>query len=597
MADRLKSIGKTRKGIVAAAVAVVVALVLLFSGRGAIDTAPNEEATFTVRQGPLTISIRESGTIQARDQVVLKSEVEGQTQIISLIPEGTQVQEGDLLVELDASALRDSRVDQQIRVQNAEAAFINARENLEVFKSKADSDVKAAELAYQFAQEDLKKYVEGDYPMEVRRAKADIAVAQSETSRTQEQLAGSKRLFDEGYLTSIEYERDKQNAEKAVLDLELAKSALELLQEYTYKRRMTELESAIEEAESALERARLTAAADVVQAEAEFRAKESEYSREQDKLTKLERQIEGTRIYAPRDGTVVYATTAEGGWRDDEPLEEGQTVRERQELIYLPTAGNMMAEVSVHESNLSKIRPGLGVRITADAVPGRVFTGHIVSISPMPDAQRSWMRPDTRVYPTRVTIEGDAAELKTGMNCQAEIMIEHIENAVYVPVQCIYSVKGVPTAFVKTRGGVEQRPVTLGNDNNQMIHIVEGLEPGEEVLLSPPLDVATKVDDTSVRATSEAPFVEPAQPREDSGDAPVQTTEVESGVEQPHTAWADVSEEERDERRQRFMNMSEEERARFLQERMANMTPEQREQMQERMQQFGERGGGALSVE
>lgn len=599
MTDRLKHLLRTRKGVaVTSGIVAIVLLFVVFRGSDRTENSADTSATFTVRQGPLTISIRESGTVKARDQVILKSEVEGQTQIITLIPEGTEVEEGDLLVELDASALRDSRVDQQIRVQNAEAAFINARENLEVVKSKAESDVKAAELNYQFAKEDLTKYVEGDYPMEVRRALADIAVAESETSRTQEQLAGSQRLFDEGYLTSIEYERDKQNAEKAALDLELARSALELLQEYTYKRRMTELESAIEETESALQRARLTAAADIVQAEADFRAKESEYAREQDKLAKLDLQIERARIYAPMAGVVVYATTAEGGWGDDEPLEEGQTVRERQELIYLPTAANMMAEVNVHESNLTKVRPGLGVRITADAVPGRVFTGHVVGISPMPDSQRSWMRPDTRVYPTRITIDGDASDLKTGMNCQAEIMIERLEDAVYVPIQSIYSVKGVPTAFVKTRNSVEQRSVVLGNDNGQVIHIIEGLEPGEEVLLSPPLDLATKVDDTAVRAVPDTEFVAPSEPQT-SEERPVQTTEADSedGQIEPAGEWTNMSDSERDERRQRFMNMSEEERAKFMQERMAEMTPEQRERMQERVQQFRDGSGAGPSVE
>lgn len=602
MASWLKEIVRTRRGKAAVAgLLALMAMLVTLRGADESDRGATDNATFEVRQGPLTISIRESGTIKARDQVIIKSEVEGDTQIISLIDEGAHVEKGDLLVELDASTLRDNRVDQEIRVQNAEAAYINARENLEVVKSKAESDIKAAELAYQFAKEDLTKYVEGDYPMEVRRAQADIAVAESEMSRTQEQLAGSKRLFDEGYLTSIEYERDRQNAEKAELDLQLAKSALELLQQYTYKRRMTELESGIEEAESALERARLTAAADVVQAEADFRAKESEYTREQEKLAKLDRQIERTRIHAPTSGVVVYATTAEGGWGDDEPLEEGQTVRERQELIYLPTASNMMAEVSVHESNLSKIRPGLGVRITADAVPGRVFTGHVLAISPMPDSRRSWMRPDTRVYPTRVSIEGDASELKTGMNCQAEIMIEHLEDAVYVPVQSIYSVEGTPTAFVKTLPGVELRPVVLGHDNGQMIHIVEGLEAGEEVLLAPPLDLAVKVDDTAVRATSDAPFVAPEETRPQTETPPIQTTEAEPEVSEPESRpggeWANLSESERAERRERFMNMSEEERARLLQERMAEMTPEQRERMQERMQQFEQGSGGGPSVE
>jgi len=60
------------------------------------------------------------------------------------------------LVELDASGLMDQKIDQQIKVQNAEAAFISARENLAVVENQAQSDMDKAELSYSFAKEDLK---------------------------------------------------------------------------------------------------------------------------------------------------------------------------------------------------------------------------------------------------------------------------------------------------------------------------------------------------------------------------------------------------------------------------------------------------------
>ena len=54
----------------------------------------DNKSTFTVRPGPLTISVIESGTIKAREQVILKSEVEGKTTILSLVKEGTQAKKG-----------------------------------------------------------------------------------------------------------------------------------------------------------------------------------------------------------------------------------------------------------------------------------------------------------------------------------------------------------------------------------------------------------------------------------------------------------------------------------------------------------------------
>ncbi len=62
------------------------------------------------------------------------------------------------------------------------------------------------------------------------------------------------------------------------------------------------------------------------------------------------------KLLSPADGLVIYATSAKGGGfrRNVEPLQEGQDIRERQELIYLPTANSSNAEIAIHESNLKK---------------------------------------------------------------------------------------------------------------------------------------------------------------------------------------------------------------------------------------------------
>ena len=129
----------------------------------------------------------------------------------------------------------------------------------------------------------------------------------------------------------------------------------------------------------ALERTTRKARADLVQAQAGLKAKEAEYHRQKDKLQKIGDQITKTKLYAPADGLVIYATSARsGGWRGNtEPLDEGQEIRERQELIYLPTGNLAKAEITIHESNLDKTHPGLPAIITVDALPGQTFRGAI----------------------------------------------------------------------------------------------------------------------------------------------------------------------------------------------------------------------------
>ncbi|MDY7011653.1 MAG: efflux transporter periplasmic adaptor subunit, partial [Planctomycetota bacterium] len=434
-------------------------------------------ATAFVQRGPLTISVTESGTIQSRERAVIKSEVEGTTTILSLVPEGVTVRKGDILVELDSSRLQDDKNQQQIVVLNAEASFIRARENLAVSKSQTDSDVAQAELAYKFAKLDLDKYLKGEYLRDLQKAESDITLAREELKRAEDILASSRKLAAQGYITETELKADELSANRAQIGLDLALSNLDLLKKYTNPRNQEQLRSDVEQAEKALERAKRKATADLVQAEAELKAKESEYERQKAKLDKFNTQIDKCRINAPVAGMVVYATTGQLRWRRNvEPLEEGQQIRERQELIYLPTTSAMVANIKVQESSLRKVRPDMPVRITVDAKPGEVFWARVGKIALLPDAQSAFLNPDLKVYDTVVYIDGDASALRAGMTCRAEIIVEQHSDTLYVPVQAVVRVGADTVVYVRSRNSFEPRVVKVGLDNNRMIRIIEGVK-------------------------------------------------------------------------------------------------------------------------
>ncbi len=470
--------------IIIAHIVVLMILRMVLSGRDETATAP----VFEVRQGPLTISVTESGTIQSRERVTVSSELEGRTTILWLIEEGQIVEEGELLVELDASGLEDQLVDQQIRVMNAEAAYIRSREQLEIIRNQAEADIARAELDYRFAELNQTKYIEGDFPQELQRAEAQIRLAEEEVQRANDKLEWSQRLAAEGYVTRMELQADELAAQRAVIDLELAQGTLRLLEEFTHQQRLEELESDLEQTRLALERVRRRAAADIVQAEADYRARASEHERQVDRLDRIEEQIVRCRIYAPAAGMVVYSTTGQGRRGNEEPLRAGQEVRERQELIYLPTAAAMMAQVSIHESSLRKISTGLPAVIRADALPNQLFQGTVRRIALLPDAQHGWLNPDLKVYQTEIHIDGEATELRPGMNSRAEIIIDQLEDAIHVPLQAVVRSGTESLVHVMTSRGPVPRTVETGQDNNRMIHILSGLQAGERVLLNPPLE-------------------------------------------------------------------------------------------------------------
>jgi HlyD family secretion protein len=476
--------------IVVAIGLVVVWLKVVRAG----DSPATQMATFEAKRGKLTISVLESGTIKAREQIIITNQLEGRTTIIYLIPEGTRVKKGELLVKLDASTMQDQRIDQDIKVQNADAAYVNAKENMAIVENQAQSDVEVAELTLKFAQQDLEKYKEGEYPNELAKALAEIQLAEEDKTRALEKVDWSRRLYEEKYLSKTELQADELAYSRAEVNHQVAQRDRQLLEEYTNKRQIDQLESDVKQADMALERTKAKARANVVQAKAELVAREQEYKRQKDKLDKLDDQLSKAEVYAPADGMAIYATSARrGGFHDNrEPLDEGVEVFERQELIYLPTAASSMAEVDVHEASLEKVRLGLPAVVTVDALPGKKFMGAVGRIAPLPDPQSMWMNPDLKVYNSDVYLEGDDPALRTGMSCKVEIIVAQYDDTVYIPIQAVIRVDGKPTVYVVHEDGtVEERQVEIGLDNNSMVRVVSGLNGGEIVWLAPPLKAAT----------------------------------------------------------------------------------------------------------
>src|SRR4030043_576215 len=184
---------------------LVVGIIFLFNGESAESRIP----TYEVKQGPLKISVTETGTIQPKEKIIVKNQLEGQTTIVYLLDEGTKVKKGDLMMELDSSSLSDKKIDQEIAVQNAEAARIDASESYEVAKNQAQRDIDQARLNSEFAKQDLEKYIQGEYPDQLKEAESQITLAEEELCQGKDRLDWSEKLYKEGYLSQSELEKDR----------------------------------------------------------------------------------------------------------------------------------------------------------------------------------------------------------------------------------------------------------------------------------------------------------------------------------------------------------------------------------------------------
>jgi len=587
-------------------VAVVLVVLWLKVVRGGEDPT-NSMPTFVAKRGPLIISVLENGAIKAKEQEVIRNEVEGTTAIVSIVPEGTYVKKGDLLIELDLSKLTDTRIDQDIKVNNAHAALINAQETLKITESQGQSDEDKAELTLRFAQQDLTQYQAGQYPNDEMASVNKVQEANEVLIRAQETLKWSQTLFDEKYLSETELMADRLATLKGKNSLTVAQNDLKFLKDYTRQRKVDQLESDVKQAKMALDRAIAKANANNVQAKADLEAKEQEYKRQAAKLEKYDVQLSKSKLIAPTEGMVVYATSARGGFgrEDRRPLADGVTVTERQELIYIPKSTSAVAEVDVHEASLKKVHAGLPAIVTVDALPDKKFIGTVARIAPLPNAQNMFMNPDLKVYTTNIELESDDPGLRSGMSCKAEIIVEQYRDVVYVPVQSVLRIGGQPTiSVVNEDGNIEDRKVEIGLDNDIMVMIASGLKEGEVVVMTPDLKkaavepgsqltgsrdandtVAQRINE-KLKAANEAQLRSPAASAEGPGAlrggqpgsqaaGPGQAGPGGQGFQMPSP-----------EQMQRLKNMTPEEREKAFQERLKNMTPEERDQAEKMRQRF-----------
>jgi multidrug resistance efflux pump len=419
-------------------------------GLVAFSRTTTDIINFAVKPANLPVTVTERGILESSQNKDVFNKVEGQTTIIMILPEGTAVTKGQVVCELDSSALQDNLKNQRIATLGAEAAYQQSKLTREV-----------AEIA-------VTEYVEGVYKQEKETAQGEIALAKSELKRAEDRLEWSNRMLDKGYVSKAQNVADKVGLEQKKFALEQAQTKLDVLEKYTKEKTIKELKSEVEKTKS------------------DELAKKQTYQLEQDKEAKLVRQIEGCKLTAPGDGLVVYANDPNRFGGSSQPqIEEGATVRERQKIFSLPDISHMQVNTKVHESMVDRIDPGLRARIRVESFPDDVLTGSVKEVAPLPDPNTMFSS-DVKVYTTKVTIDKGLDGLRPGMSAQVEILVTELENVLSVPVQAILEFSNKNHVAVRgPEGTYDWREVTLGLSNDKLVEVKKGIKSGEVVALNP----------------------------------------------------------------------------------------------------------------
>ncbi len=266
--------------------------------------------------------------------------------IISILGEGTHVKAGEVVCELDSSALRDALTVQQLR-------FAQAKAWVEQAKYVLEADLIA-----------LREYEAGLLPQDIELVQQNIAIRRIEKEQAVRNLDWSRRAFAKGFRTETQVNADRAMVEQATIALRNALGMLEQLEKYTGKRIIK------------ARRARIEAIrADLLSLEWSFRL-------EHQRLKRIETMVANCTLRAPRDGMVVYANPPYGSATSDNHIREGLIVHTMQPIFRLLDPHHIQVRAKINESQVARIRPGLPVMIHLEAFPEQPLRGSVAQDRP-----------------------------------------------------------------------------------------------------------------------------------------------------------------------------------------------------------------------
>ncbi len=478
-------------GAVVALVVIVGAAVALpqmrgnNGGSGGSAGAASSE-WFVVEERDFDLLVVASGELESTRQVEIKSQVQGETSIVYLVEEGTQVNKGDLLVKLADDDLRERIEQETLSVEEARMEKIAAEQALAIGISEAQSAQDAAELKLELAKLALEKWRLGEVVQKRNELELALEQAQRKLKRAREDVELGRQLYADDFISRAELDDDELALVEAEAALRTAELNKEVYEKYTYPQEEKQYLSDVEQAAAELERTLAKNESDLAQRRADLESRTRRLRIREERLAELERQYAATEIRAPQDGLVVYSTSV-GRSRRDQIIQQGTTIRFNETILLLPDTRHMAASLRVHEAMIPLVRVGQTVSVTVDARRGRPIEGTVTQVAVMAE-DGGWWNPQLREYKVRVDLPAqEAEELKPAMRCVGHIMLGRVENALAVPVQAVHTERNNRYCYVPAPGGgVRRVPVKIGRASETFVEITDGLKAGDRVLARRP---------------------------------------------------------------------------------------------------------------
>lgn len=461
------------------------ALVALISSLGGDSDTSKDAQYYAAKKANLHIAVTEGGTLQAVNEISVKSKLSGEAKIIFIVPEGSRVEKGDLIVKLDTAQIEEQKKQVELEIVSAKSELSAALNSLAIEKSTVDSELRAAQKSITFAKMDLEKFIQLDKQQQLRNAESDITQALDSHKVSEQKYDWSKKLADQGFETKSQVDRDLLDLNGRQKALETAESKQKMLELYDLPKQEAQLNSEVSESEKNHTRVIKQGESKISRAEASLAARENTLKLNLERLEKFNTQLQQATILAPVSGLVIYPRGDR--YSRQARIEEGAAVQQNRTIISIPSSDKMKLIVNIPEFHISKIKLDQHARVTIDSIPNKSFTGKVHKVAVLPESG-GWLSSSEKNYEVEILIEDTLPNVKPSISAKAEITISHLKDIISVPLQALKKEKGKTYCHILRNGSNEKVEVTIGLMNNSFVEIKSGLTEGDEVLLTQPSD-------------------------------------------------------------------------------------------------------------
>ena len=201
-------------------------------------------------------------------------------------------------------------------------------------------------------------------------------------------------------------------------------------------------------------------------------------------LVKAERQMQvvkdqlsKTKVLAPGEGTVLTVPVVEG-----QVAIAAASVNSGTTLMSIANLSKLIVETHVNQVDVSKLSVRQQVKLLAEALKEEEMQAELIFIAPV-----ATIRNGIKGFTVRAAIRQVTTRMRPGMTVQMTIPIAHAGDAVSVPISAVFKGKGNSrVVYVRKGMKTERRPVKVGVSNTESAQILQGVQLGEEILLTEP---------------------------------------------------------------------------------------------------------------